>query len=400
MIVAAIANRTVEKATFAYKEADIPDSVEVCEVKTPEQLDEVVAAGNRAVCSDFMPLVQSGCIECILEVTGAVEFGARVALESFKYKKHVIAMNAELDGTLGPLLKRKADEAGVIFSNSDGDQPGVIMNLYRWVKAIGLRPILCGNIKGFHNVRRNPTTQKDFAEATKQNPAMVTSFCDGTKVSFEMAVVANATGFRCDKPEMHGPDLDAHIDDAHLEFDLAKVIDTPGAGIVDYVVMKKPHKPPGGIFVLGYLDDPKQAHYFKYYKMGEGPVYTFYTPYHLCHFEVALSCARAVLFQDAVCTAMAGPVVDVITKAKVDLKEGDTLDGIGMYKTYGVAENSDSTRANNYLPMGLSEGCVMKRDVPMDSLITFDDVVLPKGRLCDDLWREQDAVFFSGEGAK
>lgn len=111
--------------------------------------------------------------------------------------------------------QKKADEAGVIFSNSDGDQPGVIMNLYRWVKAIGLRPVLCGNIKGFHNVRRNPETQAEFARATKQNPYMVTSFCDGTKVCFEMAVVANATGFKCDVHGMHGYDLDAHIDDAY-----------------------------------------------------------------------------------------------------------------------------------------------------------------------------------------
>ena len=133
------------------------------------------------------------------------------------------------------------------------------MNLFRWVKAIGLRPILCGNIKGFHNVRRNPETQLEFARATKQNPMMVTSFCDGTKVSFEMAVVANATGFGCDKTGMHGPDLDAHVDDAYKAFDLSKVIAEPGAGIVDYIVMARGNKPPGGIFVLGYLDDPTQV---------------------------------------------------------------------------------------------------------------------------------------------
>jgi predicted homoserine dehydrogenase-like protein len=206
-------------------------------------------------------------------------------------------------------VQKKADDACVVWSNSDGDQPGVIMNLFRWVKAIGLRPILCGNIKGFHNVRRNPETQAEFARQTKQNPMMVTSFCDGTKVSFEMAVVANATGFGCDVRAMHGPDVDCHVDDAYKAFDLSKVIEKPGAGIVDYIVMARGNKPPGGIFVLGYLDDPAQAHYFKYYKMGDGPIYTFYTPYHLCHFEVALSCARAVLFNDAVCTPLAGPVV-------------------------------------------------------------------------------------------
>jgi predicted homoserine dehydrogenase-like protein len=195
---------------------------------------------------------------------------------------------------------------------------------------------------------------------------------------------------------MHGPPLDAHIDDAYKVFDLSKVIEEPGAGIVDYVVLGRGQKPPGGIFVLGYLDDPAQAHYFKYYKMGEGPIYTFYTPYHLCHFEVALSCARAVLFHDAVCTPLAGPVVDVITRAKRALKAGEVLDGIGGFLTYGIAENSLKTRTSNFLPMGLSEGCVLKRDVEEDYLITFDDVEFPKGRLCDELWKEQDATFFPG----
>lgn len=395
MMISVIANRTTSKAVTAFVEDGEVDASMVEEGKTVEEVNAIIASGKRAVTSSFEAAVGAEVVEVVLEVTGDVEYGSLVALKAFECKKHIVAMNAELDGTLGPLLKKKADEAGVIFSNSDGDQPGVIINLWRWVKSIGLKPIQCGNIKGFHNVRRNPTTQAEFAAATKQNPRMVTSFCDGTKVSFEMAVVANATGQICSRREMEGPDLDDHIDEAYKLFDLEEAKKEDHPGFVDYVVMKKPNKPPGGIYVLGYLDDPKQAHYFKYYKMGDGPIYTFYTPYHLCHFEVGLSCARAVLFHDAVCTAMDGPKVDVITKAKKDLKAGEKLDGIGGYLTYGVAENSVETRAENHLPMGLSDGCVLKVDVVMDQLITFDDVELPRGRVCDELWREQDAMFFS-----
>ena len=88
-------------------------------------------------------------------------------------------MNAELDGTLGPYLKVLADQAGVVYTNTDGDQPGVIMNLFRFVQGIGVKPVLCGNIKGLHDPYRNPTTQAAFAAQWKQKPHMVTSFADG-----------------------------------------------------------------------------------------------------------------------------------------------------------------------------------------------------------------------------
>jgi predicted homoserine dehydrogenase-like protein len=127
--------------------------------------------------------------------------------------------------------------------------------------------------------------------------------------------------------------------------------------------------------------------------MGDGPLYSFYTPYHLCHVEVPLSAARVALFRDAVIAPQGAPVVDVITLAKTDLKAGQTLDGIGWYMTYGQCENADVVRAQNLLPMGLAEGCVLKRDVSRDHPLTYDDVILPEGRLCDRLRDEQNAHF-------
>jgi predicted homoserine dehydrogenase-like protein len=114
-------------------------------------------------------------------------------------------MNAELDATIGPLLKVYADRAGVVITNADGDQPGVVMNLLRFVKTIGYKPVLAGNIKGLQDHYRTPETQKAFAEQNKQKPKMVTSFADGTKISMEMAVVANATGFGVGTRGMYGP---------------------------------------------------------------------------------------------------------------------------------------------------------------------------------------------------
>jgi predicted homoserine dehydrogenase-like protein len=219
---------------------------------------------------------------------------------------------------------------------------------------------------------------------------MVTSFADGSKISFEQAIVANATGMRVAKRGMHGPTVPSgtHIQDAVAEYPLEDVLS--GDGIVDYVVGAVPGP---GVFVLGTHDDPVQQHYLNLYKLGEGPLYCFYTPYHLCHFEVHNTIARAVLFGDATIAARDRPYVEVVATAKIDLEAGQTLDGIGYYMTYGECENADTARREDLLPMGLAEGCTLKRDVPKDQALTFSDVELPEGRLCDALWLEQQSHF-------
>ncbi len=385
MELVAIFNRNLDGAKRAYHEAGIE---EIQVVKTVYQMEEAIARGQYAVTDDAMLLCQADGIDALIEVTGTIEFGAHVVMEAIAHRKHIILMNAELDGTIGPMLKVYADRAGVILSACDGDQPGVEMNLYRFVKGIGLTPLLCGNIKGLQDPYRNPTTQESFAKRWGQNPAMVTSFADGTKISFEQAIVANATGMRVAKRGMLGYDYTGHVDEMTKMYDVDQLKEW--GGIVDYVVGAKPGP---GVFVFATHDDPKQRHYLNLYKLGEGPLYSFYTPYHLCHFEVPLSVARAVLFQEPVMAPLGGPFVDVVTTAKIDLKAGEILDGIGCYMTYGQGENSEIVQAQNLLPMGLAEGSRLKRDIPKDQVLTYDDVELPEGRLCDKLRAEQSAYF-------
>jgi len=385
MELVAISNRNLEGAKRAYAEAGIE---EVRVINTVTSLEEAISLGQYAVTEDAMLLCQAQGIEAIIEVTGAIEFGAAVVMAAINHRKHIILMNAELDGTIGPILKVYADRAGVILSACDGDQPGVQMNLYRFVKSLGLTPLLCGNIKGLQDPYRTPITQEAFAKRWGQKPYMVTSFADGTKISFEQAIVANATGMKVAKRGMLGYDHTGHIDEMTKIYDVEQLKDW--GGIVDYVVGAKPGP---GVFVLATHEDPKQRHYLNLYKLGEGPLYSFYTPYHLCHFEVPLSVARAVLFQDAVLSPVAGPVVDVVTTAKTDLKAGEIVDGIGYFMTYGQCENSDITQEQNLLPIGLAEGCRLKRDLPKDQVLTYDDVELPPARLSDQLRAEQNAYF-------
>jgi len=387
MELVAIYNRSIDGAIRAYKEAGCEDAVEVDSL---EKLEDAISKGKYAVTQDEMLVCQAEQIDVVIEVTGTIELGAKVALEAIKHGKHVVVMNAELDGTLGPILKHYADKAGVIFTNADGDQPGVIMNLYRFVVGLGVKPVLCGNIKGLQDPYRNPTTQEGFAKQWGQKPHMVTSFADGTKISFEQAIVANATNMRVAKRGMCGPTVAAgtplkEVVDLYPREELEN-----GNGIVDYVVGAEPGP---GVFVLGMHEHPQQQHYLNLYKLGEGPFYVFYTPYHLCHFEVHNTIARAVLFDDATITPLAGPQVDVIATAKIDLKAGEVLDGMGYYMTYGQAENSDVTTVQRLLPMGLAEGCQLKGDINKDKVLTYDDVVIPEGRFCDQLRREQDDLF-------
>ncbi|OKL38407.1 NAD(P)H-dependent oxidoreductase [Pontibacter flavimaris] len=394
MELVAISNRTLDKAKLAYSQAEIE---EVQEVTSVTELEENIRQGKYSVTEDAMLLCQAEGIDAVIEVTGAVEFGTNVAITAIQNGKHIIMMNAEVDGTIGPILKVYADKAGVVFTNADGDQPGVTMNLYRFVKGLGVKPVLCGNIKGLHDPYRNPTTQEGFAKKWGQQPSMVTSFADGSKISFEQAIIANGTGMRVAKRGMHGPTVASGTslkDCVHNLYPLEDL--TEGPGIVDYVVGAEPGP---GVFVLGTHDNPIQQHYLNLYKLGEGPLYLFYTPYHLCHFEVPNTVARAVLFNDAALTPMGAPQVEVVAAAKIDLKAGEVIDGIGHYMTYGLCENADTTAAERLLPIGVAEGCVLKRDIPKDQVITYDDVVMPEGRLVDQLREEQAAYFAATDEA-
>ena len=385
MTLAAVSNRTLAGARRAYAEAGVHD---VRHVSTVERLEDAVARGEPAVTEDALLLARAANLDALIEVTGAVEFGARVVTEAIAHGKHVVLMNAELDGTVGPILKVYADRAGVVYTASDGDQPGVEMNLYRFVRSIGLTPLVVGNIKGLQDPYRTPTTQEGFARRWGQNPAMVTSFADGTKISFEQAIVANATGFRAPQRGLLGWSHTGHVDELTSRYDPERL--RAWGGIVDYVVGAKPSP---GVYVIATHDDPKQRHYLNLYKLGEGPLYSFYTPYHLCHFEAPLSVARAVLFRDVVLAPAGAPVVEVVATAKRDLSMGETLDYLGGYMTYGQCENADVARDERLLPMGLAEGCRLLRDVPRDQVLSYDDVERPPGRLVDSLRAEQEACF-------
>ena len=383
MRLVAVANRTLDNAERAFADA----GVDTCTtVDDQAAMDSLLERGGRAVTSDPLLLCRTPGIEAIIECTGEVEFGARVVTEAIANGKHVMLMNAELDATAGPILKVLADRAGVVITNADGDEPSVAMNMFRFVQTIGYRPVLAGNVKGFLDHHRNPDTQKGFADAHGQRPFMVTSFADGTKLSLEAAVLANATGFKVRQRGMEGPKL-PHVRDLLDRYDPKELLDQ---GVVEYVLGAEPGS---GAFVVGYNDDPMLMPYMSYFKLGDGPLYMFYRPFHLTHLEAPLSVARAVLFGDATIAPRGGPVCEVATMAKLDLEAGEELDGIGGYTCYGLIDNVEDARRDDVLPIGLAAGARLTRAVGKDQPITNADVELPPGRLIDDLRSRQAQVF-------
>lgn len=382
---AVIANRTPEHAREVYRNAGV-DSVE--HVSSAAELEDVLDSRKYAITDNARAVFECEQIDAVIETTGEVEYGAWAALESIKAGKHTIVLNCEMDATVGPLLKAYADRQGVVYTNTDGDEPGVASNLARFVKTIGLEVVGAGNLKGFYDVHRTPETQREFAEKNNQKPHMMTSFVDGTKLSMELTVLANGLGFGVGKRGMYGPACDdVRTCLEHFPEDAF----SPGEGIVDFLLGASPYT---GAFVVGHSEHPMKQDYLSYLKMGEGPFYVFYTPFHLPQLEIPITVCRAVLLGDATVTPKGRPYCDAVAIAKRDLKAGEVLDGIGGYTAYTLIDNFDSCLEQKLLPMGVAEGCKLIRDVPIDTAIGYADVELPENRQIDDLRAEMIREFF------
>ncbi len=381
MRLSAIANRTPEHAERALREAGFSHW---CRTDSIRQANAAIARGTVVLAEDPSVVIGCGEIDIIVEVTGTVEAATRVVLDAFEHGKHVVLVNAELDSLIGPILKTKADRAGVVVTNTDGDEPGVAMTLLRYLRSLGLRPVAAGNVKGMVDYYRTPDTQRAFAEKHEQDVKKVTSFADATKLSMETTVIANATGFHVGRLGMYGPACQDVSEMARL-LPADQMLKT---GLVDYALGAAPHT---GAFVIIHEDSPLKKAQLAYYKLGDGPFYVFYTPFHLPHIQIASTIGRAVIRHDPTVTPIAGPVCEVVTVAKHNLKAGTCLDGVGGFHAYGLIDNRSEAREQAALPIGLSEECILRRDISKDQVVSFNDVEVPAGRTADALWWEQQA---------
>ncbi len=375
-----IANRTPAHGERAFLEAGIS---EWRRVSSASEAESQISRGLPVLTDDPSVLTACGAVDLLVEATGSIEPAARVVLDAFDHGKHVVLVNAELDSLIGPILKAKADKAGVVVTHTDGDEPGVAMTLLRYLRSLGLRPVAAGNLKGMVDYYRNPETQQAFAEKNDQDARKVTSFADATKLSMEATVLSNATGFKAGRRGMYGPAC-KYVREMATLLPPDQMLST---GLVDYALGAAPHT---GAFVIIHEESPLKKAQLAYYKIGEGPFYVFYTPFHLPHIQIASTIGRALIHRDPTVAPIGGPVCEVITVAKRNLKAGEQLDGIGGFCSYGLIDNTAEARALAALPIGLSAGCVLQHDVPKDAVVTFDDVHTSQFGIAKDLWIEQN----------
>jgi predicted homoserine dehydrogenase-like protein len=387
MRVVAIADIALDRARAAFVRAGVPPE-QIVIADDLETADAAIRTGRRAITRSADLLTRIGALEAIVEATGTPNIGARVALASILGNKHVVLLNVETDVTVGPLLKRMADAAGVVYTGSAGDEPAATLELYTFARTLGLE-VLCAG-KGKNNPLDRTATPESVAARARQvgaSPKMLCSFVDGSKTMVEMAALANATGLLPGKRGMHGPQ--ATLQQLATVFAPAARggLSTP-PGIVDYVIGDIAP----GVFVVFTSDLPVVIDELRYLNIGDGPNWTLYRPYHLTSLETPLSVARAVLEHEATIAPTHGMVAEVITVAKRDLRAGERIDGIGGYTVYGLTELATVAREERLLPLGLAEGATLLRDIAIGQPIGYADVQLDETQTVVQLRRLQDQL--------
>lgn len=386
MRVMAIADLALDRARHAFTAAGVADD-QIVEVSAPDIADEVLRSGRRIITRQAQLLPHLAGLEAIVEATGVPDIGAQIAWATILGRKHIVLLNVEADVTVGPLLKRMADAAGVVYTGAAGDEPAATLELWNFARTLGLEVICAG--KGKNNPLDRSATPETVAARAHEvgaSPKMLCSFVDGTKTMVEMAALANATGLTIEKRGLHGPE--ASVADLPRIFSLRSqggILEQ--TGVVDYAIGVAP-----GVFVVFTSKQPVVIDELRYLQMGDGPNWVLYRPYHLTSLETPLSVARAVLQHEATIAPTCGLVAEVITVAKRALRAGEQIDGIGGHTVYGLVDRAEVARCERLLPLGLAQGAVLKRDVAKGETIRYDDVVLDESQTIVQLRRLQDRL--------
>lgn len=385
---AIVSDIAIENAIHAFNYAGIKDD-QIAIVNTLTEANKMMEMGKFVATTDANLVSQANLVECAIDATGVPDVGAKVATDAMKNGKHCVMLNVETDVVIGPYLKKLAQQQGVIYTGSAGDEPGAVMELYCFAKAIGMDVKVMG--KGKNNKLDydcNPDSVLEEATRRKMSPKMLCSFKDGTKTMVEMTAMSNATGLVPDIIGGHGI-----VSDVKGLADLCRLKQDGGVlnkhGVVEYVNGIAP-----GVFVAVSTENEEIAYQMRYHSMGNGPLWILYRPYHLCNLETPLTVAKAVIDGETTIVPMDGLVSECITVAKTDLKAGQTIDGIGGFTTYGSIATATESDAKGYVPYGLvNKNAKMLKDVKKGQLIMKDMVQLDTSTLIYKLRQEQDKMY-------
>jgi len=379
----ALADTDLEAAIDCAEAADVPHEV----VSDRRALHDCIRDDQLAVCRDAALAAQAESAEVFIDASNAIQDAARFCPVALDHGKHLVMMNAEADLAFGPYLMQRAAAQGVTYASCDGDQHGVIKRLIDDLRLWGFDLVMAGNIKGYLDRYANPTSIIPEADKRNLDYRMCTAYTDGTKLGVEMALLANALDLETPVPGMHGPRA-GHVQEVHDLFDLNALWEEHGP-VVDYILGAEPD---GGVFAVGYCEDPYQQRMMEYYKRGDGPFYIFYRPYHLCHVEAMEAIATAVLEDRSLLQPEYGHVADVYAYAKTDLEPGDQLDGIGGYACYGLLENCADQDDTPGIPMTLANDARVATEIEKDEKIPASRVEIDEDRADVRLYKQSRAT--------
>ncbi len=341
--------------------------------KSLSDINIAMEKGKYVACDDSDLAAKANLIDVVVDATGVPNAGAKIAVSSIENRKHVVMLNVEADVVVGPILNNMAKKAGVVYTGTAGDEPGAVKEIFDFAEATGFEVLAIG--KGKNNPmdhEATPDTVRDQALKSKLKPLRLASFVDGTNTMVEMAAMANATGFIPDVPGGHGPTTTVE--------ELPKVysLKEEGGILNKYKVVDYAHGIAPGVFVIVTTSLPQVHHEMRFLKMGDGPNYVLYRPYHLTSLETPISIARAYFYKEATIAPISSkPVAEVVAMAKKDLKQGERLDGIGEYTILGKIFTYEEARDKNLVPIGLiNNKAVVKRDIKKGQLLTYDMVDL------------------------
>jgi predicted homoserine dehydrogenase-like protein len=386
MEIAVVVDLKTETAVKAYKLSGYTgEFVETDDLATAEK---AISEGKKVATTNYKIAIRAAQVQVVIDATGSPEMGARVTLECINFKKHIVMMNVECDATIGPILRQMSENAGIVYSLSAGDEPGSIIEIYRFAKALGFKVVAAG--KGKNNpldIYATPDQWEEKARARNMSAKMLVEFVDGSKTMIEMAAVSNATGLAPDVRGMHGPKCNVK--------DLTKIFCTKDQGgilnkegVVDFGIGDiNP-----GVFVIVTTKHPRLIEGLVQRDMGSGPNYLLFRPYHLCSIETPITAAQAVIYRESTAHPMNKLISECITIAKKNLVAGQILDDIGEYCYRASIDLAEVAKEGRMLPVGLAKGAKLLCNVRRDEVITYDMVELNNNSVLLQLRRIQDQM--------
>ncbi|MGI6160441.1 MAG: NAD(P)H-dependent oxidoreductase [Christensenellales bacterium] len=388
MQVTVVADININAAVDALKIAGLSENdYEI--VDTLSRANDCNERGKVALTQDAKIAIKANSVQAVVDATGVPDVGARVAYDTILEGKHIILLTVETDVVVGSILSRMAKSAGVVYTGTAGDEPGSLKEMYDFAIASGYEVRSVG--KGPNNKLEfecTPDTVRAEALSRGMNPKMLCSFKDNTKTMVELCAISNATGLVADIPGCHGGEATPATVTKLLS------LKSEGGILNRYGVVEYVHGLAPGVFLTFSTPSSEVRAELTYLKMGDGPNFLLYRPYHLCSLETPLTVAKAVLDNVPTIEPIGRPVSETLTKAKKDLVPGELLDGIGGFTVRGWLDTHKQARVNNWLPIGLiTPKTKVKRHIKKGELLTYDDVELDQNTFIYQLRRLQDMTF-------